>query len=229
MDKGPDRAGDPIPLQRQAQALGDPTRYEIYRFVAEAGRPVRVAALTEHLGLNHSAIRQHLGKLCHAGLLREEMAPRSGPGRPALQYRLGPMGVGTWATPSPYERLSMLLLDVAATGETPRAVGQAAGRASVDPDRYSGDVVDGIEAEMARWAFEPRRVERGPSVELVLEQCPFETAAAADPDIVCQLHLGLAEGMSSALGGLEVRELVPKDPSRAGCRLKMRRTEEGPP
>lgn len=50
-------------VQEQARALGDPTRHAIFRNIAEAGGPVGVAELTEQLGLNHNAIRQHLAKL----------------------------------------------------------------------------------------------------------------------------------------------------------------------
>src|SRR5438046_3111053 len=74
-------------LQRQARALGDPSRYRIFRYVAEAAKPVGVAAITAHVGLNHNGTRQHLAKLCDAGLLIEEFAAPGGPGRPALQYR----------------------------------------------------------------------------------------------------------------------------------------------
>lgn len=40
-----------------------------------------------------------------------------------------------------------------------------------------------------------------------------------NPDTVCQVHLGLAEGMADGLGGIEVLRLVVKNPRRAGCRL----------
>jgi predicted ArsR family transcriptional regulator len=79
-------------LQRQARALGDPTRYRIFRFVAAASGPVSVAAITAHVELHHNGIRQHLAKLCDAGLLIEELGVRTGRGRPALQYRLAPGG-----------------------------------------------------------------------------------------------------------------------------------------
>ena len=78
-------------LQRQARALGDPTRYRIFRYVAEAPEPVGVAQITAHVELHHNGVRQHLAKLCDAGLLLEETV-RSGPGRPSLRYRLGPTG-----------------------------------------------------------------------------------------------------------------------------------------
>jgi predicted ArsR family transcriptional regulator len=78
-------------LQRQARALGDPTRYQIFRYVSEAAEPVSVAEITAHVKLHHNGVRQHLAKLCEAGLLLEETV-RVGPGRPSLRYRLGPTG-----------------------------------------------------------------------------------------------------------------------------------------
>ena len=38
-------------------ALGDPTRHELFRYIADAGRPVDVAELTEHLGVHHNRAR----------------------------------------------------------------------------------------------------------------------------------------------------------------------------
>jgi predicted ArsR family transcriptional regulator len=80
-------------LQRQARALGDPTRYRIFRYVAEVGRPVSVAEITAHVELHHNGVRQHLAKLCDASLLVEEFSAPAGRGRPALQYRLDPSAV----------------------------------------------------------------------------------------------------------------------------------------
>jgi len=63
----------PASLQEQAR-LGDPTRHRIFRYVADAGRPVGVAELTARFELNHNAIRQHLAKLVDAGLVTEATA-----------------------------------------------------------------------------------------------------------------------------------------------------------
>jgi hypothetical protein len=48
--------------------------------------------------------------------------------------------------------------------------------------------------------------------------------AASDPDMICQLHLGLAEGLTEGLGGLAVDRLTIKPAQRAGCRLTVHRT-----
>jgi hypothetical protein len=82
---------------------------------------------------------------------------------------------------------------------------------------------------MTRRGFRPTRVERGRRVDFVLGRCPFTEVevAVADPGTVCQLHLGMAEGLTEGLGGLAVERLVPKDPRRSGCRLTVRRATTG--
>jgi len=121
---GPSSLRDPEVLQAQARALGDPTRHRIFRFVVEARRPVGVAELTELVGLNHNAVRQHLATLCEAGLLEREQAPSVGRGRPRLQYRPRPDADGRWGTVGPYERLSLLLAEMVTSGDRAEEVGR---------------------------------------------------------------------------------------------------------
>jgi predicted ArsR family transcriptional regulator len=210
-------------VQRQARALGDPTRFAIYQYISESATPVRVAPLAAHFQFNPTAIRQHLAKLCAARLLVEESAP-AGAGRPPRQYRVAPTAMGTWGSPGPYELLSVLLLEVAGGGREPAAAGRDAGRRIAADYRAGADPLDVIEAEMARRGFEPRRgVDRGGDVEFVFDRCPFQAAAAADPSTVCAIHWGLAQGLLDAVGaGVEVGALEAYDPADAGCRLHVR-------
>ena len=209
-------------LQRQARALGDPTRYKIFHRVAISPEPVGVAALAQEFGLNHNAVRQHLAKLCEAGLLSEEVSARSAPGRRPFLYRLSPLAAGTWGTPGPYQQLAELLLEMLTSGRPAREVGADAGRRALEPDGNT-DPLDRLEAEAARRGFEPERVERGRTVRLVLQRCPFDAAAAEHGEVVCDLHLGLVEGLVEAAGGLEVTGLARQDPRKGGCQLKLRR------
>ncbi len=211
---------------RQAKALGDPTRHAIFRAVADSREPLDIATLTARFELNHNAIRQHLAKLCAAGLVVEEVGPSTGRGRPRLQYRPALDTGGDWGIPSPYEHLAVLLVEALRSGRSPREIGAEAGRALATTVQGSADPVDRIETIAARRGFEPRRIERRDSIELVLDHCPFEVTASAAPEIVCQLHLGLAEGIAEASGGsVEVTELVARNPRRAGCRLKLKRSD----
>jgi len=207
-------------LQQQARALGDPTRHDVFRYVADAGRPVDVSELTRYFGLNHNAIRQHLAKLVDARLLLEATAQPSGRGRPRLVYELDPTAESRWAVEGPYERLSHWLSEVIRTGDTPVDVGRRVGQhqrlSGTSDDDPAGELVD----QMARQGFDPKVRRRGSSVEVTLRTCPFETTALADPDTVCELHLGIAYGIADRLGGLVVDELISKDPRRAHCRLR---------
>jgi len=92
----------------------------------------------------------------------------------------------------------------------------------------TGEPADLLETEMTRRGFRPVRFERGRRLDFVLVgRCPFAAVASEDPDTVCQLHLGLAEGLTEGLGSLTVERLVAKDARRAGCRLIVRRAPAG--
>jgi predicted ArsR family transcriptional regulator len=207
-------------LQQQARALGDPTRHEVFRYLVDAARPVDVPELTEHFGLNHNAIRQHLAKLVDAELVFEETAPSAGRGRPRLRYTPAPAADSRWGVTGPYERLSLLLSEVVRTGESPVDVGRRAGRRRRLGSADAADPVAELVDQMARQGFDPTVNQRGKAVEVALRTCPFATTALADPDTVCGLHLGLAYGIADSVGGLVIDELIPKDPRRAHCRLR---------
>jgi predicted ArsR family transcriptional regulator len=217
-------------LQEQARALGDPTRYAIFRYVADApaASPAGIAELTEHLGLNHNAIRQHLAKLCDAGLVVAGKAQPSGRGRPRLVYRVEPSADSRWGVVGPYERLRVRLAEVLRSGEAPADVGRrsvaASSSASLVEDRASSDPVQAVVDVMARDGFEPVVLRgSGGESEIVLQSCPFAAAAETDPATVCALHLGIAEGVADLTGGrVVVEDLIANHPRRAQCRLQVR-------
>ncbi|MDZ7676121.1 MAG: helix-turn-helix domain-containing protein [Acidimicrobiales bacterium] len=206
-------------LQEQARALGDPTRYSIYHYLATSDDPVDVAELTEHFGFNHNAIRQHLAKLVAADLVVEEKATASGPGRPRLLYSIDPSADSRWDVTGPYERLSLMLTEVIRTGDSAREVGQRTGRTLRDEHEGDDDLTR-LCAVMARQGFDPELRRRRDRTDVVLRTCPFESSALADPDTICQLHLGIAEGLAEE-GAIEVEDLIRKDPRRANCRLQL--------
>jgi predicted ArsR family transcriptional regulator len=208
----------------QARALGDPTRAQILGYLCDAAEPSGVSAMAAHFGLHHNAVRQHLAKLRDAGLVVEESSPPSGPGRPALRYRPAPGAADRWGGPSPYESLAMLLLELLGGG-TPFDVGVAGGRriaAELGYDGTAPGAAAGVEQVARRLGFEPRRETRRDRLDLVLERCPFVTAASAAPDVVCELHRGLSVGVASVAAGRDVDVgLTVRRPERAGCRLHL--------
>jgi predicted ArsR family transcriptional regulator len=210
-------------IQGEARALGDPTRFSLFRYIVDSDQPVGVAELTAYVQLNHNAIRQHLAVLRDAQLVVEEIEVRETPGRPRLLYRLHPEAAGKWETPSPYTWLARRLSDAVKYKRSPRQVGAEDGLRRGLENSSAGDSVDAMEQQLVQRGFRPTRSERGRKVDFVLGRCPFAEVAADNPDTVCQLHLGLAEGLAQGLGGLTVERLTAKDAHRAGCRLVVKR------
>ncbi len=210
-------------LRLQARALGDPTRHRLFRYIADAPAPVTVAELTAHAGLNHNAIRQHLALLKDAGLVTEQAERRDRPGRPRLLYRLHPEAAGEWGTPGAYAWLAGMLSAALRRGQDPRQVGRQEGHRHAAEMAGSGDPADLVDEELSRRGFRPARTDRGPQIEFTLGRCPFAEVAAADPDTICRLHLGLAEGLTEGLGGLITERLTVKPARQAGCRLTVRK------
>jgi len=210
-------------VQVQARALGDPTRHRLFRYIAGAQGPVTVAELTGYAGLNHNAVRQHLSVLKDAGLVTEEAEPRERPGRPRLLYRLHPEAAGEWGTPGGYAWLAGMLSAAVRRGQGPRQAGRQEGHRRAAELSGAGDPADLLQEEMARRGFRPARDEQGTTTGFTLGRCPFAEVAAADPQTICQLHLGLAEGLAEGLGGLRVDGLTMREPHHAGCHLTVRR------
>lgn len=209
--------------QQQARALGDPTRHEMFRYLADRDVPVTVAELTDHFGLNHNAIRQHLAKLRDAELVVEAVERSKGPGRPKLLYAVDPRVDSVWGVTGPYERLSLMLAEMVRTGDAPVEVGRRFGRR--ERLERGDDAVSILVDQMAHHGFDPTVEVRGGRVELTLRSCPFESTAFAEPEVVCALHLGIAEGVAEEIGSIVIDELVVRDPRRANCRLLCHRTD----
>ena len=201
-------------FQREARALGDPTRYRLFCYIAEAPHPVGVAELTGYARLNHNAVRQHLSVLKDAGLVTEEAESRSRPGRPRLLYRPHPEAAGNWGTSGGYAWLAGVLAGAVRRKQDARQAGREEGRRRAAELAGPGDPADLLQQEMTRRGFRPARARDGQRISLVLGRCPFAEVAVTDPETVCGLHLGLAEGLAGGLGGLAVERLTARDSRR---------------
>jgi predicted ArsR family transcriptional regulator len=203
--------------QREARALADPTRHAVYRHIADATAPVRVADLAASFAVHPNAIRQHLAKLEQASLVIRSATPTGATGRPAATYVAAPTeGQG-------YEHLARLLAEVIRTGDQPYEVGRRRGRTQAEATRGTVDATGALVEEMARLGFEPSVTPTGSGdVEIALHHCPFAGVAREDPAVVCALHEGIAAGIGEALGGIEVQGIEAHDPRRQPCLLRVR-------
>ncbi len=211
-----------------ARALADPTRVAILELLEASHGPLDVVAITDVVGVHHTSVRSHLATLRDAGLVAETTAAPTGRGRPKRLYRAV---AGRPVAGDAYRELAAVLARAARDGVTPRAAGSATGREAArtgDDDPARTDGVDAIEHAARRSGFDPRRSGTQRRPELVLQHCPFSDVAVDDPETICSLHLGLAEGIAEARGDVEVLGLSVRDPRRAGCRLRLHRNEAAP-
>ena len=208
-----------LPDPEVAQVLADPTRRHVLDVIVASSTPVTVATINAAVGFHHNAIRQHLAKLCAAGLVIESREERRTPGRPRLLYRAARAAPSD--TNDHYRRLAHLLLRVAQGSATAREVGRETGHEDATGSVATSDSVAALEHENARHGFMPTSVRRNGRVELVLNRCPVADVAADDPATVCALHHGLAEGFLDAVGGARVVGLTVKNPHLAGCRIRL--------
>lgn len=198
----------------RAKAMSTPSRVAIVARLHEAGVPLTAGQLADLLGIHHTAVRQHLAQLVEAGLVRPQPLPVQGRGRPRTGYT-------AVVAATPYRELAGVLVAAVSGGLSARGAGHEAGL-GVEPS--AAGALATLRDEAERLGFEPHVVECGESHEIVLGACPFVELATAQPDTVCQLHVGLAEGIAERAGGLVVDGIRLADPSRGGCRIMVHST-----
>lgn len=197
----------------RAKALSATRRVEMLEVLRAHTEPLTAAALAAALRIHHTAVRQHLALLVEAGLVEAQRLPVEGRGRPRTGYLVV-------ETVTPYRELAGMLADAVRTGRTAREAGRDAGL-RVEPST-DGPLVT-LRDEAARLGFDPHVEDAGDSHDIVLSACPFADLAMEQPDTVCDLHMGLAEGIAERSGGLVVSGISVADPHRGGCRIRTRR------
>lgn len=203
-------------MQAQARALADPSRFRIFQFVAEAEHAVTVAELTDLLGFNHNAIRQHLAVLTNAGLIAEFDEVRTTRGRPRKQYRLRRDALRAFRSVSgSYERLATLLLELHQSDETAFDIGFRAGSGATPPsvDANTDPMTTLVQLLMVE-GFDP---ERSDESTITLQHCPFADVAEQNPGVICELHRGLLAGAAAQHDTALAIALTPKPARTAGC------------
>ena len=188
------------------KALGDETRFAMYRELAASTTPLCAAELADALGLHANTVRLHLERLREAGLVDVEAIHRGTVGRPQNLYSLAAGAPGLGFDPPAHALLAGLLAamaeqmgaDAKAATATGRAWGVEAGKRT--PSR---SCLDSLAAELARLGFEPAADEDvGPdgAARIDFLHCPFRELAEAYPELVCNLHRGLCEGVVDQAG-----------------------------
>ncbi|HWG75089.1 MAG TPA: helix-turn-helix domain-containing protein [Acidimicrobiales bacterium] len=195
------------------KALGDSTRYAIYQELSRAEAPLATADLAARVELHPNTVRPHLERMREVGLLEMSVDGHGSVGRPQHYWSVAPNGPALGLEPSGFRLLAHLLADVAARGglgeDDLRSIGRAQGRerrpaGPSRPGRRPGRAcVQALVDQLNDLGFDPTVEHEGDLATVAFSRCPFRELAAAFPDVVCQLHRGLTEGILERVGAGE--------------------------
>ncbi len=204
-------------------------RAEILRALRAARRAVPVEDVAAAVGIGVSGTRWHLDRLVESGAVRKSTVRRPSRGRPRLLYRAAPAAEVDEAVP--YRMLaSLLAAEVGAStagAQTTPPAAFAAGRTWAAEMAPGGpDVREAVLRLLDDTGFRPR-VGADPS-DIELDNCPFFDVAAAHPEVVCGVHLGLLRGAVDRLGAPDADiALIPVLDHHEPCRVRLTLPADG--
>jgi len=210
------------------KALGDNTRYAIYLELARSEVARSTSEIAETLDLHPNTVRPHLERMREIGLLHVEVDNQGTVGRPQHRYSVAADAPSLGLEPASFPLLAGLLANVAAAYE-PAAddvagVGRDHGRhmARARPERGQG-CVEVVNAELADMGFDPVQSRDGRTTTIAFTQCPFRSLAEVFPELVCNLHRGMIEGMVEVLEDGRVARfatLADRDPCQVDLAVR---------
>jgi predicted ArsR family transcriptional regulator len=189
------------------KALADETRFAMYRELSTATGPRSAQELADALGLHPNTVRLHLERLREAGLVEAEIVHRGTVGRPQHLYSLAPGAPGLGFDPPSHALLAGLLAALAERLDADAPAAIATGRAwGAEAAKRTSETacIAALADELERLGFEPA-AEPGPdpdgrSARIEFLHCPFRELAEAYPELVCNLHRGICEGVALNVG-----------------------------
>jgi predicted ArsR family transcriptional regulator len=194
------------------KALGDETRYAMYRELASATVPLCAQDLADRIGLHANTVRLHLERLREVGLVDVEAVHRGTVGRPQHRYSLAPGAPGLGLDPPAHVLLAGLLAAMAERiGAVPEDAADTGFAWGVEAGKRtrSRSCLRALQAELASLGFEPALDQESDSTTRIdFLHCPFRELAEAYPELVCNLHRGLCEGVVDQVGGGTVDEFA---------------------
>lgn len=186
------------------KALGDATRYAIFRELATAATPLSVRELAERLDLHPNTVRPHLEQLREVELVEVEAVHRGTVGRPEHRYSAAVGAPGVGVEPPAHTLLAGLLAALAerigADTDEAAATGEAWGRQAVSRTATTSCAA-ALLSQLDRLGFEPVHQSSDGRLDVAFTHCPYRELAEAYPELVCSLHRGIVAGVVDAAGG----------------------------
>jgi predicted ArsR family transcriptional regulator len=215
-------------LYETARALGEETRFRIYRQVCVADTPLSVTELAQAFSLHPNAVRQHLARLEQAGLLVSRADRPGGAGRPRRLYEPSPEPVEL-AHPLGSLRSLVDMLSGAMDTLSPsrrRLVefGRTWGRTwATRRKRENGGAgrtrmgrAKQLSRELAEWGWRPSSDRENGRMRLTTERCLFHDRAPGNHGQCCALEEGLLTGLAEGFLNGQTKAL-----SVDGCRFEV--------
>lgn len=214
---GPRRA-QPVP-QRLSGA-----RMTVLRTLAAAEDSVTVTVLAKQLSQHPNTVREHLDALLEEGRVERTRSTPKGRGRPSWRYRamesMDPSDFdnaagGDLAPGQEYASLAVALIDqVANESDDPAELSKRAGErwghglaqqhidgtpdAAATRSQVRREAIDATIETLDNMRFSPEKSAENGTYRLTT--CPLLDAARRNPEVVCQVHLGVIRGILEELG-----------------------------
>jgi predicted ArsR family transcriptional regulator len=196
-------------------SLTDPTRRRLYVLVTRSNEPVGRDEAADALGIPRQTAAYHLDRLAAEGLVDIEFLRRTGrtgpgAGRPAKLYKRTDRDHEVSLPPRRYGLAARIILEAVSLGAVKRKDLTAAAR------RIGAELgEEGLDQALRETGYDPV-VEEG---EIRFRNCPFHVLKTQDQRTVCNLNLGLVEGM---LEGAKDGRNAYLEPSESYCCVRVR-------
>jgi predicted ArsR family transcriptional regulator len=196
-------------------SLSDPTRRRLYIFVTRSSEPVGRDEAADALGIPRQTAAYHLDRLAEEGLVDVEFLRRSGrtgpgAGRPAKLYKRTDRDHEVSLPPRRYGLAARILLAAVSSGVIKRKDLVASAH------RIGTELGErGLDQALRETGYDPV-MEEG---EIRFRNCPFHVLKTQDQRTVCNLNLGLVEGMLEGSGDGRRAYL---EPSETYCCVRVR-------
>ncbi|UZN05103.1 helix-turn-helix transcriptional regulator [Cellulomonas sp. S1-8] len=203
-----------------ARVLSSASRVELLHVLQNDG-PSTTPALAARTGLHENTVREHLQRLVDARFVVREPERRTTRGRPRTVYRATTRD-DVRNDPGAARRLSESIARARLTGLLLGGYGAAVADVAASARRAGRDMVDdlpalpsgphdqvlALESHLDHLGFDPVMGADGTTFDLW--RCPFLDLARQRPEVVCSVHLGLAQGVLEQVGGpVHAERLVP--------------------
>ncbi|MDQ5894123.1 MAG: hypothetical protein QG596_384 [Actinomycetota bacterium] len=210
-----------------SDVLVQPTRARLFAILVDLKRPADTDELAKLLEMHPNGIRNHLERMCEAGLVTRE-SRRHGRGRPRDVWAIDPEAAPGGDPPTAYSELSGWLVEAVERGvanpEEIEELGRSIGLGLANRQDNELDPEPRFWNALAAMGFQPTRSRNhDKTATYCLNNCPYRETARTRQTLICGLHRGITAGLIEAIDPESVMTgFLVRDPDRAGCEITVR-------